>query len=100
MRNLGSAADQHWAVPKAGGDSGVAADPRRAGANGLELARRETPNAETLNCGHHRDTVLRRLFWSLVLLVPVIGWVFYGGLYRPPPRQPKDVRAPETLGIY
>ena len=49
---------------------------------------------------HRRDTVLKRLFWSLVLLVPVIGWVFYGGLYRPPPIQPKDMRAQETPGLY
>jgi len=34
---------------------------------------------------------LKRFLWSLVFLVPVIGWVFYGGLYRPPPVQPKDM---------
>ena len=45
---------------------------------------------------HRRDTVLKRLGWSLVLLVPVIGGVVYGGLYRPPPVQPKDIRAQET----
>jgi uncharacterized membrane protein len=33
---------------------------------------------------HHNDSMLRKLFWSLVLLVPLIGWVFYGGFYRPP----------------
>jgi hypothetical protein len=26
----------------------------------------------------------------------MIGWVFYGGLYRPSPVQPKDMRAQET----
>jgi hypothetical protein len=46
------------------------------------------------------DHLLKRLLWSLVLLVPVIGWVFYGGLYRPPPVQPKDMRARDTAGIY
>jgi len=46
------------------------------------------------------DHLLKRLGWSLVLLVPVIGWVFYGGLYRPPPVQPKDLRAQETTGLY
>ena len=49
---------------------------------------------------HRRDTVLKRLAWSLVLLVPVIGWVLFGGLYRPPPVQPKDMRAQETTGLY
>ncbi len=24
----------------------------------------------------------RKLFWSAVLLIPVLGWVFYGGFYR------------------
>jgi hypothetical protein len=48
---------------------------------------------------HRRDTVLKRLGWSLVLLVPVIGWVFYGGLYRPPPIEPKDLQAQETTGL-
>ena len=42
---------------------------------------------------HRHDHLLKRLGWSLVLLVPVIGWVFYGGLYRPPPVQPKDMQA-------
>ena len=49
---------------------------------------------------YRRDTILKRLGWSLVLLVPVIGWVLYGGLYRPPPVQPKDMRAQETPGLY
>ena len=49
---------------------------------------------------YRHDHVLKRLGWSLVLLVPVIGWVFYGGLYRPPPVQPKDMRAQETPGLY
>ncbi len=25
----------------------------------------------------------KKVFWSLVLLLPVIGWVFYGAFYRP-----------------
>ena len=49
---------------------------------------------------HRRDHLLKRLGWSLVLLVPVIGWVLYGGLYRPPPVQRDDLRARETLGLY
>jgi len=35
MRDLGSAADQHWAVSEAYGDIGAAADPWRAVANGF-----------------------------------------------------------------
>ena len=31
-----------------------------------------------------RDSTLRKIFWSLVLLVPIVGWIFYGGFYRPP----------------
>lgn len=54
----------------------------------------------TLWVRYRHDHVLKRLGWSLVLLVPVIGWVFYGGLYRPPPIQPKDMRAQETTGAY
>ncbi|NKB67378.1 MAG: hypothetical protein GKR89_09985 [Candidatus Latescibacteria bacterium] len=27
---------------------------------------------------------LKRSFWTLVLLIPVLGWIFYGGFYRPP----------------
>ena len=33
----------------------------------------------------HRDaSILRKMFWSLVLLVPVCGWILYGGLFRIP----------------
>ncbi len=35
MRDLGSAAEQHWAVSEADGDIGAAADPWRAVANGF-----------------------------------------------------------------
>lgn len=35
MRDLGSAADQRWALPEAHGEIGAAADPGRAVANGL-----------------------------------------------------------------
>lgn len=26
----------------------------------------------------------KRLFWTLVVCVPIMGWIFYGGLYRVP----------------
>ena len=48
---------------------------------------------------HRRDSLFKRCLWSLVLLVPVIGWIFYGGLYQPPSVQPEDMRAKETPGI-
>lgn len=30
------------------------------------------------------DSAPRRLFWSAVVCVPLIGWVFYGCFYSPP----------------
>jgi hypothetical protein len=33
---------------------------------------------------HAKDSLLRKLFWSVVLLIPLIGWIFYGGFYHPP----------------
>ncbi len=47
---------------------------------------------------HRRDGVLKRCLWSCILLVPVIGWVFYGGLYQLPPVQSEDLRARESSG--
>ena len=40
---------------------------------------------------HRLDSVLKRLAWSLVLLVPVFGWVAYGAFYVPLP--PNTVKA-------
>jgi hypothetical protein len=34
---------------------------------------------------HVHDRFSRKLLWSLILLVPVIGWVFYGAWYTPLP---------------
>jgi membrane associated rhomboid family serine protease len=53
----------------------------------------------TLWIRHRRDGLLTRCLWSCVLLVPVIGWVFYGGLYQPPPVQSEDLRAKESSGF-
>jgi hypothetical protein len=33
---------------------------------------------------HRSDSPLRKLRWSIVLLVLLLGWIFYGGFYRPP----------------
>lgn len=29
----------------------------------------------------------KKLFWSLVLLIPVLGWMFYLAFYKVPPSQ-------------
>lgn len=28
--------------------------------------------------------VLRKLLWSVVICIPVMGWIFYGGFFSPP----------------
>lgn len=43
------------------------------------------------------DTYKKRLIWTLLLLFPFFGPIFYGGLYRPPKVQPKDMRAKENI---
>ncbi len=30
------------------------------------------------------DSLGRKLSWSIILLVPVIGWLFYAAFYHPP----------------
>jgi len=32
---------------------------------------------------HRADKFFKKLFWSLVLLLPVLGWVCYGAWYTP-----------------
>lgn len=34
---------------------------------------------------HRREPEGKKLFWSVVVLVPLFGWLFYGGLFRVPP---------------
>lgn len=41
-----------------------------------------------------KDRLIVRLVWSLLLLVPILGPLFYAGFYRPPPVQSEDLRAP------
>ena len=31
-----------------------------------------------------RDSIARKIVWTLILLVPLVGWLFYGAFYRPP----------------
>jgi hypothetical protein len=33
---------------------------------------------------HRRSHILKKLFWSFVLLVPLLGWLFYGAFFQPP----------------
>jgi hypothetical protein len=36
-----------------------------------------------------------RVFWSMILLIPLLGPIFYGAWFRPPSVQPEDQRARE-----
>lgn len=40
-----------------------------------------------------QDPILKRVVWSLVLLIPFFEPIFYGDWYRPPSVQPEDQRA-------
>jgi len=42
----------------------------------------------------------RKLFWSAVLLVPYLGLLFYGALFRPLPPQGKHLEAQENWLVY
>lgn len=33
---------------------------------------------------HKRDGVYGKLVWSVVLLIPLFGWLFFGAFYRSP----------------
>jgi hypothetical protein len=33
---------------------------------------------------YRSDSVLTKLVWSLVLLIPLLGWIVYGGFYHAP----------------
>lgn len=35
---------------------------------------------------HRNVSVISRIFWSLVVLIPALGWMLYLGLFRPPSR--------------
>ena len=36
-------------------------------------------------CVHRHDRFIKKFFWSVVLLLPLIGWTFYGAWYTPLP---------------
>ena len=48
---------------------------------------------------HPGDSTGRKLLWTLILAIPVGGWLFYGGLYKVPTVQPPQLRAKQTAGI-
>lgn len=48
---------------------------------------------------HGRDNKLKLVFWTLVLCLPIIGWIFYGGMYTPPEVQESGSQARESDGI-
>ena len=50
-------------------------------------------------CAHDGDSPGRKLLWTLVITIPVVGWLFYGGLYNVPTVQPPQLRAKPTPGI-
>jgi len=45
------------------------------------------------------DSVAYRMLWTCILLIPVFGWVCYGGFYSPPGTQPQDLRARRTRSV-
>jgi len=40
---------------------------------------------------YRKDSVLKKLGWSLILCIPFFGWFFYAGFYTP--LRANDVRA-------
>ena len=48
---------------------------------------------------HAGDSLGRKLLWTLILALPVAGWLFYGGLYKVPTVQPPQLRAKRTPGL-
>jgi hypothetical protein len=43
------------------------------------------------------DAVLRKIIWSFILFIPILGPIFYGGFYKVPPEQPEHLRAANTI---
>ncbi|HET7392836.1 MAG TPA: PLDc N-terminal domain-containing protein [Candidatus Binatia bacterium] len=39
-----------------------------------------------------RVSLLQKIIWTLVLLVPVLGPIFYGGFFELPPANPEGLR--------
>jgi hypothetical protein len=63
-------------------------------------ARRGRTRESRLRRGTRRGSksVVRKVFWTVVVLIPVVGPLFYAGLSDIPPRQAEDLQAPRTSG--
>lgn len=44
--------------------------------------------------------LLRKLFWSLIVLIPFFGWLAYGGLYRVPKSHRPGCACPPNPIVY
>lgn len=33
---------------------------------------------------HRMDGMFKKTIWSLILFIPFVGWILYGGFYKPP----------------
>jgi type VI protein secretion system component VasK len=42
---------------------------------------------------HSDKPFFLKIVWTLVLLIPIVGWILYLGLFQPPPVQPLSHRA-------
>ena len=45
---------------------------------------------------HPQDSLIKRILWTAVLMIPFLGWIFYGGLYNVPDGQAPDLQAKRT----
>lgn len=45
---------------------------------------------------HRKATFVKKFLWSLMLLVPLFGWMFYGGFFQTPGYH--NIPAPESPG--
>src|ERR1700683_1960742 len=47
---------------------------------------------------HRRESFLKKFVWLLVLLVPLLGWLFYAGCFRIPGPN-SDGCPPSSIGV-
>jgi Phospholipase_D-nuclease N-terminal len=45
-----------------------------------------------------QHTILKRVIWTLILFVPVLGPVLYGGIFEPPPIKPEGDQSNYNAG--
>lgn len=44
------------------------------------------------------EFILKKIIWSQIILIPLIGWIFYGGFHTAPSAQGADLQTKETKG--